>query len=223
MRSAYTPPLISSRPETGGCAASVSSVRRVRRRLSAASAPLLAGRSSRRGRSPVPRELKLPWPHLRQLPLGAMQPACNGFLRYRGPPTSCPMYTFDSLYRCECFPNHPLWQVTTSDFSRMEPVIGIETIQKERWELSCCVCRQRMGAKIQCASCYTAYHPLCGRMAGLQMEMREHPDGNGQLQFMSYCPKHCRPRPELSGMRGRTSSSFPLSASPWTTCIVFLS
>ena len=81
----------------------------------------------------------------------------------------------------------------------MEPVIGIETIQKERWELSCCVCRQRMGAKIQCASCYTAYHPLCGRMAGLQMEMREHPDGNGQLQFMSYCPKHCRSRPELSG------------------------
>ena len=42
-------------------------------------------------------------------------------------------------------------EVTTSDFARMEPIIGIETIQKERWELSCCVCRQRMGAKIQVA------------------------------------------------------------------------
>lgn len=31
------------------------------------------------------------------------------------------------------------------------------------------------------------------------MEMKEHADGNGQLQFISLCPKHCRPRPELSG------------------------
>jgi hypothetical protein len=36
-------------------------------------------------------------------------------------------------------------------------------------------------------------------MAGLKMEMKEDPDGNGRLQFLSYCPKHCRPRPELSG------------------------
>ena len=45
----------------------------------------------------------------------------------------------------------------------MEPISGIETVQKERWELSCCICRQRMGAKIQCNNCYTAFHPLCGR------------------------------------------------------------
>lgn len=32
-----------------------------------------------------------------------------------------------------------------------------------------------MGAKIQCTSCYTAYHPLCARIAGLHMEML---DGN---------------------------------------------
>lgn len=37
------------------------------------------------------------------------------------------------------------------------------------------VCRQRVGAKIQCTSCYTAYHPLCARIAGLHMEML---DGN---------------------------------------------
>ena len=37
-------------------------------------------------------------------------------------------------------------------------------------------CRQRVGAKIQCSSCYTAYHPLCGRIAGLHMEMVD-PEG----------------------------------------------
>ena len=62
------------------------------------------------------------------------------------------------------FPPLPLLpQVTTTDFSRMEPITGIETVQRERWELTCCVCRQGMGAKIQCGSCYTAFHPLCGR------------------------------------------------------------
>lgn len=53
-------------------------------------------------------------------------------------------------------------EISTQDFTRMEPVCGIEDL-KDRWELSCCVCRQRMGAKIQCSSCYTSYHPLCGR------------------------------------------------------------
>lgn len=38
------------------------------------------------------------------------------------------------------------------------------------------VCRQRVGAKIQCTSCYTAYHPLCARIAGLHMEIL---DGEG--------------------------------------------
>ncbi|KAF5834664.1 hypothetical protein DUNSADRAFT_8546 [Dunaliella salina] len=60
-----------------------------------------------------------------------------------------------------------------------------------------------MGAKIQCTSCYTAYHPLCARMAGLQMEMVEPPPGavDAGLQIISYCPKHCRPQPHLSGVQ----------------------
>jgi PHD-like zinc-binding domain len=38
----------------------------------------------------------------------------------------------------------------------MEPIDGIRFIQKERWELLCCICKQRMGAKIQCDKCYQA-------------------------------------------------------------------
>ncbi len=37
--------------------------------------------------------------------------------------------------------------------------------------------RQRVGAKIQCTSCYTAYHPLCARIAGLHMEILDGDDG----------------------------------------------
>jgi hypothetical protein len=36
----------------------------------------------------------------------------------------------------------------------MEPIDRIHFIQKERWELLCVICRQRMGAKIQCHECY---------------------------------------------------------------------
>eukprot|EP00967_Tisochrysis_lutea_P147703 scaffold281048_cov22-Tisochrysis_lutea.AAC.3 len=66
--------------------------------------------------------------------------------------------------------------------------------------LACHASSVQMGAKIQCTSCYTAYHPLCARMAGLQMEMVEPPPGvvDAGLQIISYCPKHCRPQPHLS-------------------------
>ena len=62
-------------------------------------------------------------------------------------------------------------------------------------------CRQRVGAKIQCNSCYTAYHPLCARMAGLFMNMVDPSDGQeeGAVKLLSYCPKHCTPHPELAG------------------------
>jgi hypothetical protein len=38
--------------------------------------------------------------------------------------------------------------------------------------------RQRVGAKIQCTSCYTAYHPLCARIAGLHMEILDGTESN---------------------------------------------
>lgn len=68
-------------------------------------------------------------------------------------------------------------------------------------ELQQWLCRQRVGAKIQCNNCYTAYHPLCARMAGLYMNMVDASDGqeDGSVRLISYCPKHCTPHPELAG------------------------
>jgi hypothetical protein len=124
--------------------------------------------------------------------------------------------------------------------------------------------RQRVGAKIQCTSCYTAYHPLCARIAGMKMEIVDSTDGrdgpdapvrpvapractmralsgskdsgfpgaparqgpapdppacaeaaappaqpraprsagsaSAQVRMVSYCPRHCTARPELSGV-----------------------
>ena len=80
----------------------------------------------------------------------------------------------------------------------MEPVKRIQSIQKERWELLCCLCKQRCGAKVQCESCYTAYHPLCGRIAGLQLDTTDRPDGTPRLT--TYCARHCTPHPQLSGV-----------------------
>lgn len=63
-------------------------------------------------------------------------------------------------------PGCPCVQLTVADVELQEPVEGVRSIPKERWDLLCSVCRQRMGAKIQCESCFTAYHPLCARVAG---------------------------------------------------------
>ncbi|CAD7696632.1 unnamed protein product [Ostreobium quekettii] len=93
-------------------------------------------------------------------------------------------------------------EVTVADPVHMAPIRRIQHIQKERWELTCCLCKQRMGAKVQCGSCYSAYHPLCARMAGLHMEMQEGPGGlTGPLRLVTYCPRHCKPRPELAGIQ----------------------
>lgn len=54
----------------------------------------------------------------------------------------------------------------------MEPIEGADSISKSRWKLVCNICKQRMGACIQCAhkNCFTAYHVTCAKRAGLYMD-----------------------------------------------------
>ncbi len=93
-----------------------------------------------------------------------------------------------------------LWmpELSMVDNKRMEPVDGINAIHKERWNLTCSVCRVPYGACIQCADshCRVAYHPLCARASSLRMEAieeRRRANGETSLRLISYCRKHRRP------------------------------
>ncbi|KLT46484.1 hypothetical protein CC85DRAFT_281589 [Cutaneotrichosporon oleaginosum] len=71
----------------------------------------------------------------------------------------------------------------------MEPVEGVENVPKSRWKLVCSLCKERVGACIQCEkpSCFTAFHVTCARQAGLLMSMKLM-GADGQLK--AYCDKH---------------------------------
>lgn len=76
----------------------------------------------------------------------------------------------------------------------MEPIEGIEAIPKGRWKLQCYLCKQKMGAPIQCAnrSCFLAFHPTCARRAGLSMTMGKGVQGAvlNKTSMAAWCHKH---------------------------------
>ncbi|RPB04755.1 hypothetical protein L873DRAFT_1665547 [Choiromyces venosus 120613-1] len=86
-------------------------------------------------------------------------------------------------------------EVILGNTSYMEPVDGMDLVPKSRWKLSCYICKQKMGACIQCSnkSCFIAFHVTCGRRARLSMKMKNSL-GTGALMETSalkaYCDKH---------------------------------
>ena len=120
-----------------------------------------------------------------ETPLCCLCPVGGGALK----PTTIPSLWAHSAC-CQWIP-----ETTVLDIERMEPIDNIANIQKERWSLLCTVCKQRMGAKIQCChpGCYLAYHPLCARATGLYLDANDDGDDDeSPLQLLSYCHRHCR-------------------------------
>lgn len=76
----------------------------------------------------------------------------------------------------------------------MEPICGLDRIPKGRWKLNCYICKQKVGACIQCVnkSCFQAFHPTCARKARLCMRMLGGIQGalNNPGSLLSYCDKH---------------------------------
>lgn len=76
----------------------------------------------------------------------------------------------------------------------MEPIEGIDLIPKSRWKLNCYICKQKVGACIQCTnrSCFQAYHVTCAKRAGLYMLMTQGIQGavKNKLTLKSFCDKH---------------------------------
>lgn len=84
----------------------------------------------------------------------------------------------------------------------MEPIEGVENISKSRWKLVCSICKQRMGACIQCTNknCFTAFHVTCAKRAGLYMDFggasinEVASNQAGGLRMLScFCGKHSPP------------------------------
>lgn len=86
-------------------------------------------------------------------------------------------------------------EVTIGNPSLMEPITDVEKVPPSRWKLLCYICKQEMGACIQCSDgrCYEAFHLTCARQGGLYLKMKT---GGGQntlmdaSQLRAYCHKH---------------------------------
>ncbi|KAH1572272.1 hypothetical protein KXW39_004139 [Aspergillus fumigatus] len=86
-------------------------------------------------------------------------------------------------------------EVSLGNPSLMEPVTDVEKVPRSRWKLTCYICKQRMGASIQCSNknCFVAFHPTCARRAQLYLKMKS---GHGAPAIMdshllkAFCDKH---------------------------------
>lgn len=88
-----------------------------------------------------------------------------------------------------------LWipEVSIGSVDRMEPITKISSIPQSRWALICVLCRERVGACIQCSvkTCKTAYHVTCAFQHGLEMRaIIEDENAEDGVKLRSYCQKH---------------------------------
>lgn len=88
-----------------------------------------------------------------------------------------------------------LWipEVSIGSVDRMEPITKISSIPQSRWALICVLCRERVGACIQCSvkTCKTAYHVTCAFQHGLEMRaIIEDETAEDGVKLKSYCQKH---------------------------------
>jgi len=86
-------------------------------------------------------------------------------------------------------------EVNIGNPSLMEPITDVEKVPPSRWKLLCYICKQDMGASIQCSDgrCYEAFHLTCARQAGLYLQMKTIGGQNTLMdpsQLRAYCHKH---------------------------------
>ncbi|KAH8737953.1 PHD-zinc-finger like domain-containing protein [Ilyonectria robusta] len=88
-------------------------------------------------------------------------------------------------------------EVSLGNHTFMEPVMDVEKVPKNRWKLTCYICRQRMGACIQCSNknCYQAFHVTCARRSRLFLKMKTSQGAlavlDGGMVLKAFCDRHC--------------------------------
>ena len=86
-------------------------------------------------------------------------------------------------------------EVSLGNTTFMEPVMDVEKVPKPRWKLHCYICRQKMGACIQCGNknCFVAFHVTCARRAKLFLKTKSTHGGPASMDasvLKAYCDKH---------------------------------
>ncbi|KAH9519892.1 Protein Jade-1 [Bulinus truncatus] len=92
-----------------------------------------------------------------------------------------------------------LWipEVSIGCPEKMEPITKISNIPPSRWALICSLCKERVGACIQCSvkQCKTAFHVTCGFAHNLDMKtIVDDSDDTDGIHLRAYCPKHTKNR-----------------------------
>lgn len=98
-----------------------------------------------------------------------------------------------------------LWipEVSIGCVEKMEPITKISSIPQSRWALICVLCRERVGACIQCSvkTCKTAYHVTCAFKHGLEMRaIIEDENADDGVKLRSYCEKHSKSSKKEKGV-----------------------
>ena len=92
-----------------------------------------------------------------------------------------------------------LWvsEISIGNTTVIEPINDVEKLPRDRLNLQCYICQQKMGAPVQCQQmgCFTAFHITCARRAGLYATPMSSNSGSETLvsdsdQFRGYCHKH---------------------------------
>ncbi|KAI9790459.1 MAG: nuA3 HAT complex component nto1 [Peltula sp. TS41687] len=86
-------------------------------------------------------------------------------------------------------------EISLGNTTFMEPVMDVEKVPKQRWKLTCYICRQKMGACVQCGNknCFVAFHVTCARRARLFLKMKSAHGGPANIDasvLKAYCDKH---------------------------------
>lgn len=89
-----------------------------------------------------------------------------------------------------------LWLPETAfkDTQTMKPIVGMERIDRRRWNMVCCVCGKKGGACVQCreGSCNKSFHVMCARRRGCFVEVEY--GKFKRSRFVAYCKDHSLPR-----------------------------
>ena len=118
------------------------------------------------------------------------------------------------------------------DVDKVEPVCGLKKVSRKRFGKKCVICRERLGAIIQCnyPHCSTAFHPLCMYKKGSSVRACTVPsaDQPGLYEWKAFCHQHAaaattpapksQQSPQHPGARGpasrRKGDKAPLSDGP---------